>query len=116
MVPGYLKHGGGTVSEGFDIIGDVHGEADALQRLLDNLGYAPVDGCWQHSSRRVIFLGDFIDRGPEQRRVLEVVIPMVQSGNALAYRGASLGRFRGHTAVLRRARQGASARRGKGHF
>lgn len=73
--------------EGFDIIGDVHGEADALQRLLEKLGYAPVDGCWQHSSRRVIFLGDFIDRGPEQKRVLEVVMPMVRSGNALAVMG-----------------------------
>lgn len=87
MVPGYLKHGGGTVSEGFDIIGDVHGEADALQRLLDNLGYAPVAGCWQHSSRQAIFLGDFIDRGPEQKRVLEVVMPMVESGQALAVMG-----------------------------
>jgi len=56
--------------EGYDIIGDVHGEADALERLLDKLGYALKDGCWQHRSRQVIFLGDFIDRGPEQKRVL----------------------------------------------
>ena len=69
---------------GYDIIGDVHGEADALERLLGKLGYAPVDGCWQHSSRQVIFLGDFIDKGPQQKRVLEIVMPMVQEGHALA--------------------------------
>ena len=75
------------LADGYDIIGDVHGEADALERLLEKLGYAPVDGCWQHSSRKAIFLGDFIDRGPEQKRVLEIVMPMVQSGKALAVMG-----------------------------
>ena len=75
------------MSEGFDIIGDIHGEADALLRLLKKLGYTLVDGCWQHPSRQVIFLGDFIDRGPEQKRVLETVMPMVRSGNALAVMG-----------------------------
>ena len=73
--------------DGYDIIGDVHGEADALIRLLDKLGYEDIDGCWQHPSRQVIFLGDFIDRGPEQKRVLESVMPMVQSGKALAVMG-----------------------------
>lgn len=76
--------GGGA---GYDIIGDIHGEADALERLLSKLGYEPVDGCWQHSSRQVIFLGDFIDRGPEQKRVLEIVMPMVEGGQALAVMG-----------------------------
>ena len=75
------------MSEGFDIIGDIHGEADALRRLLSKLGYQPVDGCWQHPSRQVIFLGDFIDRGPEQKRVLEIVMPMVKGGHALAVMG-----------------------------
>ena len=73
--------------EGYDIIGDIHGEGDALERLLQELDYKLIDGCWQHPSRQVIFLGDFIDRGPEQRRVLETVMPMVQSGKALAVMG-----------------------------
>ena len=73
--------------EGYDIVGDIHGEADALERLLQKLDYELADGCWQHPSRQAIFLGDFIDRGPEQKRVIETVMPMVQSGNALAVMG-----------------------------
>lgn len=75
------------MSEGFDIIGDIHGEADALERLLHKLDYKLIDGCWQHPSRQVIFLGDFIDRGPEQKRVIEIVMPMVKGGQALAVMG-----------------------------
>jgi hypothetical protein len=75
------------MGSGFDIIGDIHGEADALRRLLSKLGYEPVDGCWQHPSRQVIFLGDFTDRGPEQKRALEIVMPMVKGGQALAVMG-----------------------------
>ena len=71
----------------FDIIGDIHGEFDALCRLLEKLGYFQVSGVWQHKSRKVIFLGDFIDRGPSQRPVLDLVIPMVERGHALAVMG-----------------------------
>ena len=55
--------------------------------MLHKLDYELVDGCWQHGARQAIFLGDFIDRGPEQKRVLETVMPMVRSGNALAVMG-----------------------------
>ena len=71
-------------SDGYDIIGDIHGHADALERLLGKLGYELKGGSWQHHSRRAIFLGDFIDKGPQQKRVLEIVMPMVQEGHALA--------------------------------
>jgi hypothetical protein len=74
-------------TNGYDIIGDIHGEAGALERLLGKLGYELKDGCWQHCSRQVIFLGDFIDQGLEQKRVLEVVMPMVQEDHALAVMG-----------------------------
>jgi hypothetical protein len=43
------------LADRYDIIGDVRGEADALQRLWEKLGYAPIDGYWQHSSRQAIF-------------------------------------------------------------
>ena len=38
--------------EGYDIIGDIHGEGDALERLLQELDYKLIDGCWQHPSIR----------------------------------------------------------------
>ena len=71
----------------YDIIGDIHGHASTLEALLETLGYAPVDGVWRHPSRRVIFLGDFIDRGPQQRGVIRIVRPMIDSGAALAVMG-----------------------------
>src|SRR6185295_19373423 len=44
-------------------------------------------GVYHHPKRRVIFLGDFIDRGPKIRQVLEIVRPMVEEGKALAVMG-----------------------------
>jgi hypothetical protein len=72
---------------GYDIIGDIHGHARTLETLLQVLGYAPQDGVWRHPSRRAIFLGDFIDRGPQQRAVIRIVRPMIDGGTALAVMG-----------------------------
>lgn len=72
---------------GYDIIGDIHGHAATLQALLVELGYSPVDGVWCHPERRAIFLGDFIDRGPQQRGVIRIVRPMIDTGAALAVMG-----------------------------
>jgi calcineurin-like phosphoesterase family protein len=71
----------------YDIIGDIHGHALTLEALLEQLGYNLNDGIYQHPDRQVIFLGDFIDTGPYQRRTLEIVHPMVESGHALAVLG-----------------------------
>ncbi len=61
-----------------DIVGDVHGEIDALDALLAELGYAD-DG--QHpEGRRLVFLGDLVDRGPDSPAVLERVSRMVAAG------------------------------------
>jgi hypothetical protein len=72
---------------GYDIIGDIHGCADTLRALLSKLDYEEHDGVYRHPGRRVIFLGDFIDRGPQQREVLELARGMVESGSALAVMG-----------------------------
>ena len=71
----------------YDLIGDIHGHADALQQLLKTLGYSPQNGIYRHPERRVVFLGDFIDRGPKIRETLEIVRPMIESGAALAVMG-----------------------------
>ena len=68
----------------FDIIGDIHGCFDELTALLQRLGY--VDG--QHpEGRKAVFLGDLVDRGPKTPEVLELVMSMTASGNALAVPG-----------------------------
>jgi hypothetical protein len=70
-----------------DLIGDIHGHADELMELLEALGYEKVGGKYRHPDRKVIFLGDFIDRGPQIRQVLEIVRPMIEAGHALAVMG-----------------------------
>ena len=71
----------------YDIIGDIHGCADTLEALLRKLGFTNVHGVYSHGSRKAIFLGDFVDRGPKQREVIEIVRPMIESGTALAVMG-----------------------------
>ena len=71
----------------YDLIGDIHGHADELVQLLELLGYEKAKGSYRHPERKVIFLGDFIDRGPKIRLVLEIVRPMVEAGHALAVMG-----------------------------
>ena len=51
-----------------DIVGDIHGEFDALLALLSHLGYDPRGHHPQ--GRRPVFVGDFCDRGPDSPAVL----------------------------------------------
>jgi hypothetical protein len=71
----------------YDIVGDIHGHADALRRLLIKLDYTEDQGAFRHAERKMIFLGDFIDRGPEQRQVLRIVRIMCEAGTASAVLG-----------------------------
>ena len=71
----------------FDVIGDVHGHADELEDLLQLLGYQKKSGVYRHANRTVIFLGDWIDRGPKIRQTLEVVRAMVEANTARAVIG-----------------------------
>ena len=69
----------------FDIIGDVHGQGDRLRSLLAELGWAPdPTGTYRHAepNRQVIFVGDLVDRGPDQRGVLTIARAMVEAGTA----------------------------------
>lgn len=72
----------------YDLIGDIHGYAEPLTRLLRSLGYSNSEGSFRHpEGRRVVFLGDFIDRGPAVRETLELVKEMIDAGTALAVMG-----------------------------
>jgi hypothetical protein len=67
---------------GYDVIGDVHGHADALTALLRQMGYADRSGAWRHPDRQAIFVGDLIDRGPHQLETVDIVRRMVDAGTA----------------------------------
>lgn len=63
-----------------DVVGDVHGQAGALEDLLETLGY---DGDGAHpDGRRLVFVGDLVDRGPDSVAVAERVRTLVEAGNA----------------------------------
>ncbi|MGH3301644.1 MAG: polynucleotide kinase-phosphatase [Streptosporangiaceae bacterium] len=77
----------------FDVIGDVHGCRAELETLLARLGYAIThDEAGRavgasHPSRRAIFLGDLVDRGPDTPGVLRLVMGMVGAGTAFCVQG-----------------------------
>jgi len=73
--------------QGYDLVGDIHGHANALHRLLRKLDYSEVAGVFRHPERQMIFVGDFIDRGPEQREALRIARSMCESGAARAVMG-----------------------------
>lgn len=70
-----------------DLIGDIHGYADMLKQLLQKLGYTKHNGHYTHSSRKVLFVGDYIDRGPQIKETLQIVRSMVDNGQAIALMG-----------------------------
>ena len=71
----------------YDIIGDIHGHSHSLEALLAELGYQKEGNVYRHPARKVIFLGDFIDRGKLQCEVIDIVRPMIESGAALSVMG-----------------------------
>jgi protein phosphatase len=97
----------------FDVIGDVHGCRAELELLLDKLGYAidrdgagrPVNA--SHPTRRAVFVGDLVDRGPDTPGVLRLVMGMVAAGTALCVPG-------NHEAKLGKALRGKNVKRSHG--
>ena len=74
---------------GFDIIGDIHGQAGPLVSLLHKLGYREKGGDWRYpgGGRQVIFVGDYIDRNANACRVMNIVRRMTENEEALAVMG-----------------------------
>lgn len=80
--------GAGARRPGYDLIGDIHGHAGELMALLSSLGYERSNSHHVHpGGRKVIFLGDYIDRGPRIREVLQIVRGMVEGGSGHALLG-----------------------------
>ena len=59
-----------------DFIGDIHGHADELEALLKKMGYTKKNKIYSHPERKVLFVGDYIDRGPKIRKTLKIVKAM----------------------------------------
>jgi Calcineurin-like phosphoesterase len=62
-----------------DIVGDTHGEIEAVRNLLSHLGYR--EGI-HPEGRRLVFVGDLTDRGPDSLAVLHLVQKLVDAERA----------------------------------
>ncbi|WP_454650440.1 metallophosphoesterase family protein [Bradyrhizobium liaoningense] len=66
-------------------IGDVHGRADLLQSLLTVID---VDLARSAPERAIqVFLGDYVDRGPDSRAVLDLLIERSKSHETVCLKG-----------------------------
>jgi serine/threonine protein phosphatase 1 len=73
-------------------IGDIHGCSKALNKLLTAVSPSPED--------LVVTLGDYVDRGPDSRGVLDRLIEFQATGRLVALRG-------NHDQMMLEARHGA---------
>jgi protein phosphatase len=76
----------------FDIIGDIHGCLDETLELLTILGYTVSDEAGGYSvshpdGRKIVFVGDLVDRGPNSPGVIRLVMDAVASGSAFCVAG-----------------------------
>ncbi|TWU41040.1 metallophosphoesterase family protein [Novipirellula artificiosorum] len=61
------------------VIGDIHGCGKAIRSLIEAIEPCPDD--------ELIFLGDYIDRGPDTKDVVEQIIELQQRCRVVALRG-----------------------------
>lgn len=61
------------------VIGDVHGQLDKLQVILERLQRTPG---FEH--RWIVFIGDLVDRGPNPRGATDMVLSLMQSHRLVA--------------------------------
>ncbi len=59
-------------------IGDIHGNYQLLEKILTK---------WNPEEEQLIFLGDYIDRGPDSLKVLRKVMDLTQNHGAIALSG-----------------------------
>jgi len=76
----------------FDIIGDIHGCFDELQALIEKLGYTLSKPNEHYAiehpqGRKLVFVGDLVDRGPKVPEVLRLVMDITATGQAFCVIG-----------------------------
>jgi protein phosphatase len=73
----------------FDVVGDVHGCAEELEALLGELGYRLTwsdgadgrrAGVAAPHGRKLVFVGDLVDRGPRSPDVIRIAMAAVEAG------------------------------------
>lgn len=68
------------------VIGDIHGCDQLLEKLLQEIA-------WDPATQRLIFLGDYIDRGPNPKRVVDLILDLSKQGTVDCLMGNHEGLF-----------------------
>ncbi len=58
------------------IVGDIHGCLDMLKRLIDKIE-------WNSANDRLIFIGDYIDRGEDSKSVVDFILQLKESSSLI---------------------------------
>src|SRR5690242_19570898 len=58
------------------VIGDIHGQMERLAALLYSAGLVTHKGDWLGGNARLLFLGDFFDRGPYGVEAVELAMSL----------------------------------------
>jgi serine/threonine protein phosphatase 1 len=58
------------------IVGDIHGCLGMLKRLMDRID-------WRPEKDRLIFLGDYIDRGEDSRGVVDFILGLLETSSLI---------------------------------
>ncbi|ARK31448.1 bis(5'-nucleosyl)-tetraphosphatase PrpE [Halalkalibacter krulwichiae] len=67
----------------FDVIGDIHGCYEELLAIMSKLGYEKIKDTYHHpEQRKLAFIGDLTDRGPNSTEVINLVANLVSTGQA----------------------------------
>jgi serine/threonine protein phosphatase 1 len=60
-------------------VGDIHGRSDLLRRLLDAIA-ADAVASGGAAAKMLVFLGDYVDRGPDSRGVVDILLTRLPDG------------------------------------
>ena len=63
------------------IVGDTHGMLNPLIEMLKNQDFQIVDNSFKHPYKKIVFLGDILDRGDESLELLKLVINTVKNND-----------------------------------
>ena len=66
-------------------LSDVHGAYASMLRTLENAGVVDADGAWSGGVTRLVIVGDLLDRGPDSRDAMDLLMRL--EGEAAAAGG-----------------------------
>jgi hypothetical protein len=58
------------------VVGDVHGDNDALVSILRSAGLIDQRGRWTGGKTHLVQLGDLLDRGPDSRKAMDLLMAL----------------------------------------